>query len=224
MKKPFLFVTTSHHEMAGHPTGVWLEEYAVPFVALRAAGHAIVVASPRGGPMPIDPRSAANAGQAADWHEAIAAAESSRPLAGLEAAEFAAVFLPGGHGPMFDLPDDPDLQRLLTAFHSAGKIIGAVCHGPAGLVNARRADGSYLVSGQRLTAYTWAEEVQAKLDQTVPFILENVLRERGAFFENAAPRQEHVVRDGRLVTGQNPFSSAAVAEAFAAALAETTGA
>ena len=119
---------------------------------------------------------------------------------------------------MFDLPDNPDLQRLLTAFHAAGKIISAVCHGPCGLVNARRADGEPLVKGVTLTSYTASEEVAAKLDQEVPFILEQRLRDCGANFIARENRADHIERDGQFITGQNPMSSASIARAIAAAL------
>jgi len=215
-----LVVTTSNAQFGpeGHPTGVWLEEFTVPYMALLASGAQLVVASPKGGAMPIDPRTLPNDQQKIDWAPALAAAENTLLLQEMRSQDFAAIFIPGGHGPMFDLPEDLDLQRLLTEFHTDGKIIAAVCHGPCGLVHARRADGEYLVRGVTLTSYTYAEEVAAKLDQSVPFILEERLRERGANFIPRENRANHVERDGQFITGQNPFSSQALAQAMVATL------
>ena len=216
-----LIVTTSNARFGGpggHPTGVWLEEFAVPYMELLAAGARIVVASPAGGVMPIDPRTSPDEGQRAAWSPALAAGQNTVPLDGVRAVDFDAVFIPGGHGPMFDLPDDPHLQSLLTRFHADGKIIAAVCHGPCGLVNARRADGEFLVAGVTLTAYTASEEVAAKLDKEVPFVLEGRLRERGANFIARENKADHVERDGQFITGQNPASSTSLARAVVAAL------
>jgi putative intracellular protease/amidase len=215
-----LVVTTSNARFGaeGHPTGVWLDEFTVPYMEFLAGGAEMTVASPQGGAMPIDPRTLPNEEQKIAWAPALAAAANTLPLSGIRSGGFDAIFLPGGHGPMFDLPENADLQRLLTEFHSAGKIIAAVCHGPCGLVNARRADGEFLVKGVTLTSYTYSEEVGAKLDKSVPFILEERLKERGANFIARENRANHVERDGQFVTGQNPFSSEAVAQAVMAAL------
>ncbi len=219
--KTVLMVTTSHNDLAGHPTGVWLEEYAVPFAMLERLGIAIVVASPQGGIVPIDPRSAPTPEQESEWQSAIAAAQNARLLGEMNATDFDAIFIPGGHGPMFDLPDNPDLIRLLADFEAQQKIIAAVCHGPVGLLNARRGDGEFLVKNRRVTAYTAQEEVLAKLDKSVPFILEDALRERGALFESGGPKAAYAVRDGALITGQNPASSALIATELARALGES---
>jgi putative intracellular protease/amidase len=213
--KRLLIVTTSSDRFVrngvSHPTGVWLSEFAEPFVELQQAGIAMTVASPRGGPMPIDPRSVASAGQSRTWAAAIGAGKNTRRLAEMSSADFDGVFLPGGHGPLFDLPDNADLIRLLGEFDRAGKIIAAVCHGPAGLLNARQADGRWLISGRRLTAYTTAEEVAAKLDGDVPFLLEDELRRRGADFRAGGLQANHIEQDANLLTGQNPASSVSLA-------------
>jgi putative intracellular protease/amidase len=168
--------------------------------------------------MPVDPRTLPTDQQKLDWQPALKASENTVPLQTVQAANFDAVFIPGGHGPMFDLPDDPYLQRLLRDFHSAGKIIAAVCHGPCGLVNATRADGQPLVKDVTLTSYTYSEEVAAKLDKQVPFILEEKLIQCGANFIARENRANHVERDGQFITGQNPFSSESVARSVMAAL------
>lgn len=220
--KKVLIVTTSndHFVSDGHdaPTGVWLEEFALPYMELFRAGIAMTVASPKGGLMPMDPRSAPSPEQEMEWQPAIAAAKNCRRLAEMQSADFDGIFLPGGHGPLFDLPENEDLIRLLGEFDAAGKIVAAVCHGPAGLLNAKRADGQPLVAGRTVTAYTAAEEVAAKLDKAVPFMLETELRNRGAIFSDGGLKAEHVVRDGNLITGQNPWSSARIARAIADAL------
>ena len=216
-----LVVTTSHNHFDGanpYPTGVWLEEFAVPYMELMKNGIELAIASPKGGEMPVDPRSSPTPEQEQAWQSAIDAAKHTSKLAEVKSENFDAIFLPGGHGPMFDLPEDLDLQRLLREFHDAGKIIAAVCHGPAGLVNATLADGTPLVKGKVLTSYTYSEEVAAELDQEVPFILEHRLRELGAHFIAAENKADHVEHDGYLITGQNPNSSNSIARTLVAAL------
>lgn len=218
-----LVVTTSHDRFDGanpHPTGVWLEEFAVPYIELSKNGIELVVASPQGGEMPVDPRSKPTPEQERAWQRAIAASKQTAKLSQVVSTEFDAVFLPGGHGPMFDLPDNRDLQRLLREFHDAGKLIAAVCHGPAGLVGATLSDGTPLVQDKILTSYTNSEEIAAKLDQEVPFILEQRLRELGAIFIAHENKADHVERDGKLITGQNPNSSASIAHAIVTALSQ----
>jgi putative intracellular protease/amidase/sugar lactone lactonase YvrE len=219
-----LIVTTSHDHFAGanpHPTGVWMEEFALPYLELLKNGMEIAIASPKGGAMPVDPRSLPTPEQEKAWQSAIAASGQTVKLSEVNSTEFDALFLPGGHGPMFDLPDNSDLQRLLREFYEAGKLIAAVCHGPAGLVGATLSDGTPLVKDKVLTSYTNSEEIAAKLDKEVPFILEQRLRELGAIFiahENKADHIERDGRDGQLLTGQNPASSASIARALVAAL------
>jgi putative intracellular protease/amidase len=181
-------------------------------------GVEMTIASPKGGAMPVDPRSLPTPEQEQAWQSAIAAAQQTVKLSEVRSTDFDAVFLPGGHDPMFDLPDNPELQNLLRSFYEAGKIISAVCHGSAGLVGARLADGMPLVQGKILTAYTYSEEVAAKLDKDVPFILEHRLRELGAELIAYPNKADHVERDGQLITGQNPNSSASIAKTVIAAL------
>jgi putative intracellular protease/amidase/sugar lactone lactonase YvrE len=216
-----LIVTTSHDRFEGantHPTGVWMEEFALPYLELLKNGIEMTIASPKGGAMPVDPRSLPTPDQEKAWQSAIAASKQTINLSEVASTEFDAIFLPGGHGPMFDLPDNPDLQRLLREFHDAGKIIAAVCHGPVGLVGAMLSDGTPLVKDKVLTSYTYSEEITAKLDQEVPFILEQRLRDLGAIFIADENKADHVERDGNLITGQNPNSSASIARALVTAL------
>jgi putative intracellular protease/amidase/uncharacterized protein YciI len=214
-----LFVTTSHdHLDNGAQTGVWLEEAAEPYLELTGQGIEVVMASPKGGTVPIDPRSKPSATQSALWQQSIKALENSVPLSGLYSYQFDGVFLPGGHGPMFDLAKDETLASLLRDFHSEQKPIGAVCHGPAGLANVKLDSGKYLVAGKEVTSYSWAEEILAQLDKDVPFNLQQALSEHGGLYTAPHPRKSHVVVDGLLVTGQNPASSRDTASAFAKVL------
>ncbi len=210
-----LIVTTSHNRFGkddSHPTGVWFEEFAVPYIEFSQSGVEITISSPQGGTIPIDPRSLPTPEQEKLWQPALIAAQHTIKLSEVQSTDFDAIFLPGGHGPMFDLPDNLELQKLLREFEEQGKIISAVCHGPAGLVGATLADGTPLVRGKIVTAYTNVEEVAAKLDQDVPFSLEDRLRELGAEFIAHPPKADHVERDGKLITGQNPNSSASIAQ------------
>ncbi|BAU12971.1 hypothetical protein LEP3755_35070 [Leptolyngbya sp. NIES-3755] len=216
-----LIVTTSHDRFEGadpHPTGVWLEEFALPYLELLNNGIEMTIASPKGGEMPIDPRSLPTPEQEKAWQSAIKASKQTVKLSEVQSTNFDALFLPGGHGPMFDLPDNADLQRLLREFHESGKTIAAVCHGPAGLVGATLSDGTPLIKNKVLTSYTSSEEIAAKLDKEVPFVLEQRLRDLGAIFIAHPNKADHVERDGNLITGQNPNSSASIARAIVTAL------
>ncbi len=216
-----LVVTTSNAQFEGsnpHPTGVWLDEFTEPYMEFHRHGVNLVVASPKGGQMPIDPRTLPTAQQEIDWAQALAAARNTVLLSTVTAEGFDGIFLPGGHGPMFDLPTDKHLASLLQDFYAQGKIIAGVCHGPCGFVKATRPNGEPLVKGVTLTSYTYSEEVAAKLDQEVPFILEHRLKELGANFIPRENRADHVERDGQFITGQNPWSSKSVALAVMSVL------
>jgi len=213
-KKTVLMVVTSADRLLnGRETGVWLEEFAVPYELLTKAGFSVVVASPNGGAIPLDPHSLDDASKA-KWTEAQKILMNSEPLTSVKSKDFIAVFLPGGHGTMIDFPDNAELKRVLHDFSKEDKVIAAVCHGPAGLVGAKSADGSPLVSGKRITSFTDAEEKAVGLDKVVPFLLETKLREEGADFVVGDNWASHVEVDGNLVTGQNPASSAGVAQAI----------
>ena len=217
-----LIVTTSCNMLApDHPTGLWLEEFAVPFTAFSKAGASIRVVSPKGGAVPIDPKTAPTEKDREKWPAALQALTSTGRLAEVAADRFDAVFIPGGHGPMVDLVNDQKLQWLLAAFDRDGKMVAAVCHGPAALLNVRNAAGEPLVKGRKVTGFTNVEERLVMLHSVVPFLLEDALKERGANFESALlPFFCHVVRDDNLITGQNPASSTKVAEELLAALEE----
>ncbi|MEU9670866.1 type 1 glutamine amidotransferase domain-containing protein [Streptomyces bobili] len=219
-----LFVMTGadHWTLADgtlHPTGFWAEEAVAPYEAFRAAGHEVVVATPGGVVPPVDKGSLAaelNGGQeGADRVTAGLAAmtELQRPvrLEDVDLADYAAVFYPGGHGPMEDLAVDAASGRLLATALESGTPLGVVCHGPAALLAAVKEDGSNAFSGRRIAAFTNAEEMQAGLGDKAKWLLQDRLTEAGVEVRAGEPWAPHVVVDGNLVTGQNPASSGPLA-------------
>ncbi|RQP26011.1 type 1 glutamine amidotransferase domain-containing protein [Piscinibacter terrae] len=219
-----LFITTSSDELAsGHPTGLWVEEFAVPYMAARKAGIDVVVASPKGGAVPLDAKSAPSDRETERWAPALAALRKSVPLESVRDESFEAIFIPGGHGPMVDLAHDQVLHDLVSRHDAEGKLIAAVCHGPAALVYAQRANGAPFFAGRRATGFTNTEERMAGLHDEVPFLLEDVMKAKGADFHSALlPMLSHVEHDGNLLTGQNPRSSDAIATAMVDALTKRT--
>jgi len=219
-----LFVATSSDRLpSGHPTGLWAEEFAVPYMAATQAGIEVVVASPQGGPVPIDAKSTPGGSDKQAWAPALEALTRSVALASVQHEDFDAIFIPGGHGPMVDLAHDALLHDLVARHDAAGKLIAAVCHGPAALVYAQRADGTPFLQGRRATGFTDTEERLAGLHDKVPFLLEDVMKAQGADFHSALlPMLSHVEQDGNLLTGQNPRSSEAIAQAMVKALAKAT--
>lgn len=203
-----LIIVTSTHELApGEQTGLWLEEFAVPFMLFTQHGYRVTVASSKGGKAPIDPRSKPNSEQQSAWAEACLALEKTVALSAVNPSEFHAVFIPGGHGTMFDFPDNRQLHGVLGNFAAQDKVIAAMCHGPASLVGIMLADGTPLVANKRITSFTNDEEIAAGFDSVMPFLLETRLRELGANFIPQANWTNHIEVDGKLVTGQNPQSS-----------------
>jgi putative intracellular protease/amidase len=213
-----LIIVTGHSEIdAQHPTGLWYEEYAAPYAAFRREGFDVVTASLRGGATPVDPRSFE--GVKAD-DAVMHALENTVTLqqAG-DAYQYDAVFLPGGHGTMFDLAKSQPLKALVSELDAQGKIIAAVCHGPAAFVDAiRAAQPRTLVDGRRITCFTDAEERATKLDALMPFLLASKLRSQGANVVEGPDWSDHVEVDGNWVTGQNPQSSESAARAVIEAL------
>ena len=219
-----LFVTTSSDRLAsGHPTGLWVEEFAVPYMAALDAGIRVVVASPNGGAVPLDAKSAPSESEKKTWAPALIALVGSVPLASVQDEDFDAIFIPGGHGPMVDLAHDKGLHELVARHDAGGKLIAAVCHGPAALVYAQRANGAPFLEGRRATGFTDTEERLAGLHDKVPFLLEDVMKSKGADFHSALlPMLSHIEHDGNLLTGQNPRSSEAIAKAIVSELANAT--
>lgn len=210
-----LIVLTSHDRLGdtGEKTGFWLEELAAPYYVLKEAGAEITLASPAGGQPPLDPKSDAPESQTdatrrfnQDAAARVQLAETLK-LADVDAKDFDAIFFPGGHGPLWDLTDNPVSIALIEAFWKAGKPVGAVCHAPAALLNVRDEKGDWLVSGRRVTGFANSEEAAVGLDQIVPFLLEDALKARGGLYGSASDFAPHIEIDGLLVTGQNPASS-----------------
>ncbi len=217
--KRILLVVTSHDRVdATHRTGVWFEEFAVPYQMFQAQGLDITVASPRGGSVPLDPRGEPKGDDIEKTTEARAVLQQTIALSEVSADQFDAVYIPGGHGAMFDLAEDATLENLLGDFARQGKVIASVCHGLAGLVKARRTDGTPLVAGKTVTSFTNDEEHVGGLDPLMPFLLETRLRELGANFVGQPNWSDHIERDGKLITGQNPQSSRSLARAIIEAL------
>lgn len=216
--KNILMIVTNHDQIdAEHPTGLWFEEFAVPYQLFREKGYVVTVASLKGGQTPIDPRSLPDAEQAEAHAEALQALKETQPLSSVNAENYDAVFFPGGHGTMYDLPS-PEIGRIVSQFADAEKVVAAVCHGPAALVEAKNSDGTPLVQGRKVTGFTNAEEQAVELDKLMPFLLESRLRELGAEFDAASNWSDHVIVDGKLITGQNPQSSGSAAKAVIEAL------
>ena len=220
-----LIVLTSHNTLGstGKPTGFWLEEFTAPYYVFLDAGAEVTVASPKGGQPPIDPKSDDPSGQTESMSRfkrdqaAQAVLAKTVKLADVRAADFDAVFYPGGHGPLWDLAEDRASISLIESFYSDNKPVAAVCHGPAVLRNVKY-KGDALVKGKRVTGFSNSEEEAVQLTAIVPFLVEDELARLGGLYEKAADWQSFVVTDGRLVTGQNPASSGAAAQALLALL------
>ena len=215
-----LIVLTSHDQLGdtGGKTGFWLEELVAPYYVLKDAGAVITLASPKGGHPPLDPKSdfPENQTELTKRFRTDTAAQTelanTKKLADMSADDFDAVFYPGGHGPMWDLPDNATSIALIEAFVKADKPVGAVCHAPVAFVNVRGKDGEYLVKGKRVTGFTNEEEKAVGLDAVVPFLLEDRLKERGGVYSKGVNWAPYVRVDGKLVTGQNPASSGPAAK------------
>ncbi len=217
-----LMVLTSHDQLGntGEKTGFWLEELAAPYYVFKDAGAKVVLASPLGGQPPLDPNSNQDDAltEATDRFEAdaeaMAALASTAKLADVSLEDFDAVFYPGGHGPLWDLAEDPTSIALIENAIKAGTPVGTVCHAPGVLRHVKGEDGKPLVSGKKVTGFTNTEEDAVGLTDVVPFLVEDMLKDNGGQYSKGGDWQSYVVTDGWLVTGQNPASSAAAAEAL----------
>ncbi|MBY4767849.1 type 1 glutamine amidotransferase domain-containing protein [Burkholderia ambifaria] len=213
-----LFVLTSHATKGatGEPTGFYLGEVTHPLAELDAAGIPVEFASIQGGEPPVDGLDLTDEVNARSWNDSAFrdALRHTQRLGDVDASKYAAVFFAGGHGAMWDFPGNADVQQVTRAVYEAGGVVGAVCHGPAALVDVTLGDGTYLVAGKNLSAFTDEEERAVQLDHVVPFLLASTLTQRGAHHHPAANWTAKVVVDGRLVTGQNPQSAAGVGAAI----------
>lgn len=214
--KPVLIVLTSHGQLGdtGKPTGFFLSELTHPLEVFEKAGLPVELASIRGGEPPVDGLDLKDPVNARYWNDPAFRAKlaSTKKLSEIDPANFSAVFFSGGHGTMWDFPDDPAVQKVAREIYEAGSPVGAVCHGPAALVNVKLSDGSFLVADKEVAAFTNSEEEKVGLTKVVPFLLETKLKERGAKPIVAPDFEKNVVASGRLVTGQNPASATGVAE------------
>lgn len=223
-----LMVFTSHDILGntGRKTGFWLEEGAAPYFVFRDAGIDLTLASPKGGQPPVDPKSDLPENQtpamARFKQDATAQKDfaNTAKLKDMRSEDFDAIFYPGGHGPMWDLVDNPISIALIESFYDSGKPVAAVCHAPAVLHRVIH-QGEPIVKGKHVTGFSNSEEEEVQLTHVVPFLVEDALKRLGGIFEKAAKNWESfVLTDGRLVTGQNPASSTAGAEALLALLAK----
>lgn len=217
-----LMVMTSHDQLGdtGKKTGLWLEEFAAPYYVFKDAGVDIMLATPKGDMPPIDPNSVEPGALTPATERLFADADAKAKLATTHelkdfiAAEFDALFYPGGHGPLWDLAEDPDSIRLIQNMLAANKPVAAVCHAPGVLRHVKTAQGLSLVSGKRVTGFSNSEEAAAGLTDIVPFLVEDMLKDNGGDYHKVDDWQPHVESDGLLITGQNPASSVATAEAL----------
>jgi len=227
-----LFVLTSHSELGdtGKKTGFWVEEFAAPYYVMADEGVDVTIASPKGGQPPIDPKSEAPEAQteATKRYYADEALKekvaTTKKITEVNAADFDAVFYPGGHGPMWDLYDDKDSIALIQNFWAAGKPVAAVCHAPSALLNVKDENGDPLVKGKKVTGFTNTEEEGVQLTDVVPYLLEDELKAKGGHYSKGSDWSSYVVKDGMLITGQNPASSEEAAKELLALLEKSTAA
>jgi putative intracellular protease/amidase len=221
-----LVVLTSHDQLGdtGKPTGFWLEELAAPYYVFTDAGAEVTLASPKGGKPPLDPKSSEPEAQTEATRRfeadgaAMMALGNTRRLAGLDVSGFDAVFYPGGHGPLWDLAEDADSIALIEQMIATDKPVAAVCHAPAVFRHTMTGDGEPLIKGKAVTGFTNSEEAAAGLTEVVPFLVEDMLKEKGGDYRSTTDYAVKVVTDGLIVTGQNPASSGPAATALLALL------
>jgi len=215
-----LMVLTSHDQLGntGKKTGFWLEEFAAPYYTFLDAGATITLTSPKGGQPPLDPKSDEPDAQTDATERfrkdsaAQAALATTIKLSTVQAADYDAVFYPGGHGPLWDLSEDKDSIALIETMYAAGKPVSAVCHAPGVLRHASNPDGTPLVKDKNVTGFSNSEEAAVQLTDIVPFLVEAELTRLGGKYSKVADWQSYALVDGNLVTGQNPASSVAVAQ------------
>ena len=217
-----LIVLTSHDQLGdtGRKTGFWLEELASPYYTFKNAGAEIVLASPKGGQPPLDPKSneASNQTDLTKRFEADAAAKAQLAttlrLDSVNQGDFDTVFYPGGHGPMWDLAEDQNSVKLIESFLAADKPVALVCHAPGALRHVKKPDGTPLVEGKKVAGFTNSEESTMGLTDVVPFLVEDELKAKGGLYSKGPDLKPYIVSDGLLITGQNPASSGPAAKAL----------
>ncbi|MRX27864.1 type 1 glutamine amidotransferase domain-containing protein [Kangiella sp. HZ709] len=216
-----LMVLTSHDKLGntGNKTGFWLEEFATPYYVFKDAGAALILASPQGGHPPLDPKSN-DADSQTDATIRFGSDDNAQhqlatthKLSEIDINDFDGIFYPGGHGPLWDLAEDKNSIALIEAAYEAEKVISAVCHAPAVFKNTKSASGEPLIKGKTVTGFSNTEEEAVQLTNIVPFLVEDMITENGAHYSKDEDWHPHCVVDGLLITGQNPASSEAVAQA-----------
>jgi putative intracellular protease/amidase len=225
-----LFVLTSHNKLGNtdEKTGFWIEEFASPYYFLNDAGVDITLASPKGGQPPVDPKSELPESQTDATHRLIEDSitqeklSQTKKLSEIDANHYDAIFYPGGHGPLWDLTNDADSIHLIESFYNSGKPVAAVCHAPSVLLNAKTSEGVPIVQGRDVTGFTNNEEIAVGLQNTVPFLLEDELKSKGGHYRSADEWAAFAIKDGLLITGQNPASSKAAAEILLSELEPVT--
>lgn len=221
-----LIVLTSHDQLGdtGQKTGFWLEELAAPYYRFIDSGAEVTLASPQGGQPPLDPKSSSPDAQTEETKRfeadpvAMQALAKTHRLSEMSSNDFDAVFYPGGHGPLWDLANDADSISLIEQTLQANKPVALVCHAPGVLRDVKDAQGQSIVAGKAVTGFTNDEEAAVELTDIVPFLVENMLKEKGGHYSKAEDWQVYVQQDGLLITGQNPASSAATADVLLNAL------
>lgn len=230
-KPAILLVLTNHAELGdtGKPTGFFLSEAAHPYEVFTASGHPVTLASPQGGFAPIDPKSfdLEDKANAAFWKK-FGNADDAKPginatavLKDLDAGDYGAIFFAGGHGTVWDFPDSEAVRKFTARIYENQGVVGAVCHGPAALINVKLSDGTHLLAGKKTAVFTNSEEEAVGLAKTVPFLLQTEFEKAGAKVMTAEDFTENAIRDGRLVTGQNPASAKKSAELLVQAVSES---
>ena len=216
VQKKILFVLTNHNVKGdtGESTGFYLSEAAHPWKVLSQAGYEIDFVSPKGGKAPVDGFDLSDEINAEFWNDDSVKKKIDNTLipSEIKPSDYLAIHYVGGHGTMWDFPNNEALAKIATSIYESGGAISAVCHGPAALINIKLSDSSYLVDGKKVSAFTNEEEIALELEDIVPFMLETTLKERGAIFEKSALWQEQVSSDQRLITGQNPASASKLGE------------
>lgn len=215
-KPKVLFVLTSHDikGSTGEPTGFYLSEATHPYKEITEAGYEVEFASPKGGKAPVDGFDLKDPVNQHFWEDATFrhGVENTLSATEVDPSRYAGIFFVGGHGAMWDLPQNTALASAAAAIYEKGGVVGAVCHGPAGLINVKLSNGTYLVAGKDVAAFTNSEEAAVKLDKVIPFFLADSLVEHGAKHHSAANFEKKVVVSDRLITGQNPASASGVGE------------
>lgn len=220
MKKKVLMILTSHDALGdtGLKTGLWLEEFTTPYYALLDSGVEITLASPKGGKTPIDPKSELEESQTPSTRRFTKDEEAQKKLyntiklSEVDQDGYDALFYPGGHGPLWDLAEDKTSISLIEHYYRANKPVAAVCHGPAVFKNTKDSEGIALVHGRKVTGFSDSEEEAVQLTSVVPFSIEQMLAENGGIYSKENDWASYALKDGVLITGQNPASAEPVVD------------